>query len=82
MTTQGVCHTDRAAYTGVSGAGSGLDRIVKTTVFLTDLCDFQAMNEEYAKHVGESRPARSTVEVSALPAGASVEIECVALRRP
>ncbi|HZG36580.1 MAG TPA: RidA family protein [Gaiellaceae bacterium] len=59
-------------------AGSGLDRLVKTTVFLTDLGDFAPMNEVYAKHVGESPPARSTVEVSALPSGALVEIEAIA----
>jgi 2-iminobutanoate/2-iminopropanoate deaminase len=60
-------------------AGSGLERLVKTTVFLTDLGDFQAMNEVYARHAGETPPARSTVEVSALPSGAKVEIEAVAL---
>jgi 2-iminobutanoate/2-iminopropanoate deaminase len=60
-------------------AGSGLDRLVKTTVFLTDLDDFQAMNEVYGRHAGETPPARSTVEVSALPSGAKVEIEAVAL---
>ena len=59
-------------------AGSGLDRVVKTTVFLTDLNSFQAMNEVYARHVGEERPARSTVEISALPSGALVEIEAIA----
>ena len=59
-------------------AGSGLDRLVKTTVFLADLGDFQQMNEVYARHVGEVPPARSTVEVAALPAGALVEIEAVA----
>jgi 2-iminobutanoate/2-iminopropanoate deaminase len=58
--------------------GSGLDRIVKTTVFLTDLGNFQQMNEVYARHVGEERPARSTVEISALPSGALVEIEAIA----
>jgi 2-iminobutanoate/2-iminopropanoate deaminase len=63
----------------LSEAGSGLDRLVKTTVFLTDLGDFQAMNEVYARHVGETPPARSTVEVSKLPSGASVEIEGIAL---
>src|ERR671934_1858296 len=56
-------------------AGSGLDRLVKTTVFLADLGDFAAMNEIYARHVGDSPPARATVEVSRLPAGALVEIE-------
>jgi 2-iminobutanoate/2-iminopropanoate deaminase len=60
-------------------AGSGLDRLVKTTVFLQNLDDFAGMNEVYAKHVGESPPARSTVEVAALPSGALVEIEAVAL---
>jgi 2-iminobutanoate/2-iminopropanoate deaminase len=59
-------------------AGSGLDRIVKTTVFLTDLNSFQGMNEVYARRVGEDRPARSTVEISALPSGALVEIEAIA----
>jgi 2-iminobutanoate/2-iminopropanoate deaminase len=60
-------------------AGSGLDRLVKTTVFLADFGDFQAMNEVYARHAGETPPARSTVEVAALPSGAKVEIEAVAL---
>jgi len=59
-------------------AGSGLDRIVKTTVFLTDLDDFPGMNEVYARRVGESPPARATVEVGALPSGALVEIEAIA----
>jgi 2-iminobutanoate/2-iminopropanoate deaminase len=58
-------------------AGSGLDKLVKTTVFLTDLADFQGMNEVYAKHVGERPPARSTVEVAGLPSGALVEIEAI-----
>ena len=59
-------------------AGSGLDRVVKTTVFLTDLADFAGMNDVYARHVGETPPARSTVEVAALPSGARVEIEAIA----
>ena len=59
-------------------AGSGLDRLVKTTVFLQDLGDFQGMNGVYAKHVGEQPPARSTVEVAKLPSGALVEIEAIA----
>ena len=59
-------------------AGSGLDRLVKTTVFLMDLGDFGAMNEVYAQHVGERPPARSTVQISGLPSGALVEIEAVA----
>ena len=60
-------------------AGSSLDRLVKTTVFLQNLDDFQGMNDVYARHVGERPPARSTVEVARLPSGALVEIEAVAL---
>ena len=60
-------------------AGSGLDRLVKTTVFLTELGDFAGMNEVYARHVGDAPPARATIEVSALPSGAKVEIEAIAL---
>ena len=59
-------------------AGSGLDRLVKTTVYLADLGDFAEMNEVYARHVGEQPPARATIEVSALPSGAKVEIEAIA----
>jgi 2-iminobutanoate/2-iminopropanoate deaminase len=59
-------------------AGSGLDRIVKTTVFLADLQDFQGMNEVYARRVGEPPPARSTIEVAALPSGALIEVEAIA----
>jgi 2-iminobutanoate/2-iminopropanoate deaminase len=59
-------------------AGSGLDRLVKTTVFLQNLDDFQGMNEVYARHVGDRPPARSTVEVARLPSGALVEIEAIA----
>ena len=60
-------------------AGSSLERLVKTTVYLTDLDDFQGMNEVYRRHVGDVPPARATIEVSALPSGALVEIEAVAL---
>lgn len=60
-------------------AGSGLDRLVKTTVFLVDLGDFQGMNEVYASRVGDRPPARATVEISKLPSGARVEIEAIAL---
>jgi 2-iminobutanoate/2-iminopropanoate deaminase len=63
----------------LAAAGSGLDRLVKTTVYLTDLGDFAAMNEVYARHVGDRPPARATIEVSALPSGAKVEIEAIAL---
>jgi 2-iminobutanoate/2-iminopropanoate deaminase len=54
--------------------------VVKTTVFLTDLADFQKMNEVYAEFFAEPFPARSTIQVAALPKGASVEIEFVAVR--
>ena len=60
-------------------AGSSLDRLVKTTVFLQNLDDFAGMNEVYASHVGATPPARSTVEVAKLPSGALVEIEAIAL---
>ena len=60
-------------------AGSSLDRIVKTTVFLASLSDFQGMNEVYAGRIGDAPPARSTIEVGALPSGALVEIEAIAL---
>jgi 2-iminobutanoate/2-iminopropanoate deaminase len=62
----------------LDAAGSALDRLVKTTVFLMDLADFGAMNEVYAKHVGDRPPARSTVQISGLPSGALVEIEAIA----
>jgi len=59
-------------------AGSSLDNLVKTTVFLVDFADFAAMNEVYARHVGDRPPARATVQVSKLPSGALVEIEAIA----
>ena len=62
----------------LDAAGSGLERVVKTTVFLQNFDDFAAMNEVYARHVGDAPPARSTVEVAKLPSGALVEIEAVA----
>jgi 2-iminobutanoate/2-iminopropanoate deaminase len=63
----------------LEAAGTGLDRLVKTTVFLQSLDDFAGMNEVYKQQVGEQPPARSTVEVAKLPSGALVEIEAVAL---
>jgi 2-iminobutanoate/2-iminopropanoate deaminase len=62
----------------LEAAGSELDRLVKTTVFLLDLADFGGMNEVYARHVGDRPPARSTIGISQLPSGARVEIEAVA----
>ena len=66
----------------LAAAGSGLDRVTKTTVFLADMAEFAAMNEVYAEKFGTHRPARSTIEVAKLPGtGGRVEIECIALRR-
>ena len=59
-------------------AETNWDRVVKTTVFLTDLADFPAMNRIYEQHLGDAKPARSTVQVAALPRGARIEIELVA----
>jgi 2-iminobutanoate/2-iminopropanoate deaminase len=58
--------------------GSALDQVVKVTVFMTDLAEFGAMNAVFAKRFGDHRPARSTVQVAALPTGARIEIEAVA----
>jgi 2-iminobutanoate/2-iminopropanoate deaminase len=63
----------------LAGAGSGLERVVKTTVFLKDMADFPVMNTVYAEFFPENPPARSTVAVAGLPKGAAVEIEVVAL---
>jgi 2-iminobutanoate/2-iminopropanoate deaminase len=60
-------------------AGSGLGRLVKTTVYLAELGDFAGMNAVYARHVGDRPPARATIEVAALPSGSKVEIEAIAL---
>ena len=62
-------------------AGVGMDRIVKTTVFLSDMNNFAAMNEVYATFFGETAPARSCVEVARLPKDVLVEIEAVAVRK-
>jgi 2-iminobutanoate/2-iminopropanoate deaminase len=65
----------------LDAAGSGLDLVVKTTVFLTDLGRFAEMNEVYGRFFPKDPPARATVQVAALPRGAAVEIEAVALAR-
>jgi len=62
----------------LEAAGSSMDKLVKTTVFLLDLADFAGMNEVYARHVGDHPPARSTIGISQLPSGARVEIEAIA----
>jgi 2-iminobutanoate/2-iminopropanoate deaminase len=63
----------------LDAAGTGLDHVVKTTVFLKSMADFAAMNEVYARFFGTHRPARAAVEAARLPKDALVEIECVAL---
>ena len=63
----------------LAAAGSSFARVVKTTIYLTDMADFAAVNEVYAVHFPENPPARSTVAVRALPKGAAVEIDVVAL---
>ncbi|HET7791531.1 MAG TPA: RidA family protein [Gemmatimonadales bacterium] len=63
----------------LAAAGSGLDRVIKTTVYLADMGEFAAMNEVYARHFGTHKPARSTVQAAALPKGARVEIDAIAI---
>lgn len=65
----------------VQAAGSSLAAVTKTTVFMTDMADFKRMNIVYAEYFPSEPPARSTVQVAALPLGAQIEIECVALVR-
>lgn len=62
----------------LKAAGADWSDVVKTTVFLADLADFPVVNDLYGKHLGEARPARSTVQVAALPRGALVEIDAIA----
>jgi len=78
-----VAQTDRALSNldaVLRAAGLGLHSVVKTTVFMADLSEFAQMNDEYGKHFTTPFPARSTVEVAALPRGARVEIDAVAVR--
>jgi 2-iminobutanoate/2-iminopropanoate deaminase len=74
--TELVLETIRAI---LEAAGSGLEQVLKVTVYLTDLTQFSRMNESYARFFPEHPPARSTVEVSRLPKGAGIEMEVVAL---
>lgn len=60
-------------------AGTSLDKVVKTTVFLHDMNDFDEMNKKYAEFFSSTKPARATVQVSRLPKDVSIEIECVAV---
>lgn len=66
----------------LDAGGSGLDRVLRTTIYLTDLGDFEAMNREYASFFPDDKPARVTVEVSGLPRGSRVEIDAIALVDP
>lgn len=63
----------------LAAAGTSLNNVVKTTVFMKDMNDFVDMNEVYAQHFGEHKPARSAVEVARLPKDVKVEIEVIAL---
>ncbi|ACM05313.1 RidA family protein [Thermomicrobium roseum] len=63
----------------LEAAGSSLSRVVRTTCFLADLEDFAAFNRIYAKYFGENPPPRTTVQAARLPAGALVEIDCIAI---
>ncbi|MBK8978200.1 MAG: RidA family protein [Planctomycetes bacterium] len=60
-------------------AGSDLSRVLRTTIFLADMADFAAVNQVYARHFGDHRPARATVAVRELPKSARVEIDCIAV---
>jgi len=66
----------------LAAAGSSMDKVVKTTVFITDMSDFSAVNEQYARFFPTAPPARSCVEVSKLPKAVRVEIEAVAIAHP
>lgn len=64
----------------LSAAGAGLADVVRTTVYMVDLAEYPLMNEEYAKHFSPPYPARTTVQAAALPRGARVEIDAIAVR--
>ena len=64
----------------LEAAGSGLSRVVKVTLYLKEISDMQRVNEIYAQHFRHDPPVRSTIQVAALPLGALVEIDCVAIR--
>ncbi|MDR1630384.1 MAG: RidA family protein [Oscillospiraceae bacterium] len=89
LTASGECMTDKCVteqteiimnniYNLLGEAKLRFDNVVKTTIFLTDINDFAAVNEVYGRFFQENAPARSTVAVAALPKGAKVEIECTA----
>ncbi len=82
ITAQTIEEQTRQAITNLKGvleaAGTSLKNVVKTTVFIKDMNDFAALNKVYAEMFGETKPARSCVEVARLPKDVKVEIECVA----
>ena len=65
----------------LEAAGAGLGSVAKTTVYLADMADFQAMNEVYARHFGDHKPARAAVQAAALPKGALGEIDAIAVKQ-
>jgi 2-iminobutanoate/2-iminopropanoate deaminase len=73
--TEQACENVKAI---LEAAGSGFDRVLNTTIYLSDFGDFSGLNEVYARYVGDKPPARATVQVAALPMGAKVEIAVVA----
>jgi 2-iminobutanoate/2-iminopropanoate deaminase len=75
--TEQVLHNLAAV---LEAAGSGMSKVVKTTVYLADMAEFAAMNEVYAKHFGDHKPARSTVQAAGLPKNVRVEIDVIAVR--
>ncbi len=85
MLEEGIVAQTRRAMTNLGevlkAAGLALDDVVRTTVFMLDLAQFSQMNEEYSKHFRPPYPARTTVQVAALPKGALVEIEAIARGR-
>ena len=83
METRGIEYQTKQVlknlYYVLKEAGTSFDKVIKTTVYLIDMNDFEKVNEIYAHYFGDHKPARSTVAVRSLPKGARVEIECVAL---
>jgi len=83
LVTGGIGPQTHRALTNIQAildaAGSGLDQVLKTTIFMTDIEKFDEMNKVYSEFFPTLPPARSTVQVSALPKGAEIEIECIAL---
>jgi 2-iminobutanoate/2-iminopropanoate deaminase len=73
--TEQACENLKAI---LEAAGSSFDRVLQTTIYITDFADFAGLNEVYGRYVGEKPPARATVQVAALPGGAKVEIAVVA----